>query len=386
MDTTTAPGRRGSRIRIDPEGESARVAELDGLRGLAALLVLVYHIRPSLLPWGWAAVDLFFVLSGYLITGIIIRHMKNPGFLQAFYVRRGLRIWPIYFLCVLAIVAASPLLPRPTNFRLLPSTLAFLQNTHKYFSNRNVEFSLYFRHAWSVAIEEQFYWIWPILLLVVRKRGVAPLAVLVIGASVWARTQGFHWWLLLARGDGLALGGLLAALLENREWARRRARTLSRAFIGIGLCALAYMLVFGLRVGFPSLESASLAWTDDFSGELARDFRGRRCGFELWSPCSGGLEKASGCLSWHDQLLTLPLPQHRAGPGGRCGHCRGTWRQAAWRTALEVGLIFLLARLSWKYIECPILSLKSRFLYDAAGLRGPRARAAKTRTPMQTEV
>src|SRR5262245_4877090 len=84
-------------------GEAAgagRVAELDSVRGLAALAVLVYHANSAWLPFGWAAVDLFFVLSGYLITSIIVRNGDSAGFLRNFYVRRGLRTWPIYYLLI----------------------------------------------------------------------------------------------------------------------------------------------------------------------------------------------------------------------------------------------------------------------------------------------
>ena len=76
---------------------AGRIPELDGLRGLAALGIVLYHSNPKRLPAGWAAVDLFFVLSGFLITSIILRHGREAGFLRNFYLRRGLRIWPIYY-------------------------------------------------------------------------------------------------------------------------------------------------------------------------------------------------------------------------------------------------------------------------------------------------
>jgi peptidoglycan/LPS O-acetylase OafA/YrhL len=69
-----------------------RIDELDGLLGLACLLVLVYHIMPHRIPLGWATVDLFFVLSGYLITSIILKYSHEKHFLYHFYMRRGLRI------------------------------------------------------------------------------------------------------------------------------------------------------------------------------------------------------------------------------------------------------------------------------------------------------
>jgi len=101
---------RGSRT----DSETApRVAELDSLRGAAALAVMIFHVKPGWLPFGWAAVDLFFVLSGYLITSIILRQGQTPGFLRNFYIRRGLRTWPIYHIAIAVIIILSPILLRP---------------------------------------------------------------------------------------------------------------------------------------------------------------------------------------------------------------------------------------------------------------------------------
>jgi peptidoglycan/LPS O-acetylase OafA/YrhL len=69
-----------------------------------------------MVPYGWTSVELFFVLSGYLITAILIRHEGSPRLLRNFYVRRALRIWPIYYLTILVIAIAGPLLPRPTSW------------------------------------------------------------------------------------------------------------------------------------------------------------------------------------------------------------------------------------------------------------------------------
>ncbi|MDR3634763.1 MAG: hypothetical protein P4L84_13245 [Isosphaeraceae bacterium] len=75
-----------------------RSAELDGVRGLAAVAFVSHHMFADRVPFGWAAVDVFFVLSGYLITSIVLEHGQSHGFLPAFNARRGLRIWPIYYL------------------------------------------------------------------------------------------------------------------------------------------------------------------------------------------------------------------------------------------------------------------------------------------------
>src|SRR3954466_11966508 len=81
-----------------------RIKELDALRGLAALTIVLFHVYPHQVFMGWSAVDLFFVLSGYLITSIIINNLSNKGFLTSFYSRRILRIWPVYYLTLAAVL------------------------------------------------------------------------------------------------------------------------------------------------------------------------------------------------------------------------------------------------------------------------------------------
>src|SRR5690349_5506703 len=89
-----------------------RVPELDALRTLAAAVVLLFHLHPPTFFFGWTGVDLFFVLSGYLITTIVIDHTDAPGFYYSFYMRRGLRIWPIYYLTLFGLVLLNPFLAR----------------------------------------------------------------------------------------------------------------------------------------------------------------------------------------------------------------------------------------------------------------------------------
>ncbi|HKI18261.1 MAG TPA: acyltransferase, partial [Isosphaeraceae bacterium] len=127
-------------MRYDPApipgavGEGQRVRELDALRGLACLLILVYHLMPHRVPGGWAGVDLFFILSGFLITSIILKSFHERHFLAHFYVRRGLRIWPVYYLTVLLLAAATPILPRPYDLGGLPYLLTYTQNVPLYWS------------------------------------------------------------------------------------------------------------------------------------------------------------------------------------------------------------------------------------------------------------
>ena len=193
-----------------------RIIELDSLRAMAALAVITFHTNSSWLPFGWAAVDLFFVLSGYLITSIILDHGGSAGFLRSFYVRRGLRTWPVYYLVVAFLCCVSPLLARPCLWPSLPFTLTYTQGLTRIWPASGVPFSRYLAHTWSLAIEEQFYLVWPALVLLAGRRGLLPLGFVCAIGSVYARSRGI-WWDLCGRSDGLILGGLLAAVHYHRQ-------------------------------------------------------------------------------------------------------------------------------------------------------------------------
>ena len=133
-----------------------RVPELDALRAIAAGIVLVFHLRPQSFPFGWTGVDLFFVLSGYLITSIILGHGDSPGFYRNFYMRRGLRIWPIYYLTLFVLLATNPLLDQPQPMRGLAYVLTYTQNTPLFWRKIPPLFHRAFDHSWTLALEEQF--------------------------------------------------------------------------------------------------------------------------------------------------------------------------------------------------------------------------------------
>jgi peptidoglycan/LPS O-acetylase OafA/YrhL len=139
-----------------------RIAELDSVRGLAIVAVLVFHANRTWLPFGWAGVELFYVLSGYLITSIVLVHGDSPRFLRNFYVRRGLRTWPIYYLLIAVIVALSPWLARRFFWTRLPYVLTYTPGLSRLWGESDPRFSMYLAHTWSLAIEEQFYQNWPL--------------------------------------------------------------------------------------------------------------------------------------------------------------------------------------------------------------------------------
>jgi len=180
-------------------------------------MVIAYHCGARLpssghtylllraLDLGWSGVDLFFVLSGFLITGILLDTRGSTGYFRTFYARRALRIFPLYF----AYVAAILLLVRPG-----PDPwwyLTYLSNWHFGHGGRD----LYVGHLWSLAIEEQFYLVWPAVVWLVPRRklawGCLALALLAVACrSIVGMDDGAAYRLTPCRMDGLALGAFLA--------------------------------------------------------------------------------------------------------------------------------------------------------------------------------
>jgi peptidoglycan/LPS O-acetylase OafA/YrhL len=349
-----------------------RVLELDALRGLACLAILFHHFKPHLLPFGWVAVDLFFVLSGYLITSIVLKNGRQKHFLFHFYMRRGLRIWPIYYLTVLAVAAASPWLPRTYDYAGLPYVLTYTQEFGRHWSQSTPAFSEYLMHTWSLAVEEQFYLVWPVLACLAGRRGVAPLALTLAAAAVIARSSDVYWRVLLTRADGLALGALLASLFTARK-ALREHPAVPRIFAAFGLIALAYLAALMAMGGMskpeappwpgPSMLAVNVLCAAVVG--LVIYHRGRPALAVLRRPRLVKLGQLSyGLYIYHYVLMLLSDDIARAlGMGGR----------PFWREALTLTVVFAVAALSWKYIELPLLALKDRFEYR------PTARAEASR-------
>jgi peptidoglycan/LPS O-acetylase OafA/YrhL len=210
-----------------------RIPELDGLRGLAALSILAFHSREKYFYPCWAGVDLFFVLSGYLITRVILDNGALEGFLFRFYARRGLRIWPIYYLSLALLVLTVALGINESALDDWPWFATYMQYIPRFWSPKSPAFPWYLCHTWTLALEEQFYLIWPAVVVLAGRRRVVPLAAGAIVLAVLARAYGLYPRLLPARCDGFALGGLLASLPANSRWLQA-----SLAASGVGAVTL----------------------------------------------------------------------------------------------------------------------------------------------------
>ncbi len=221
-------------------GPSKHLPGLDGLRGAAVLLVMGSHfigfypvetnaihraVRLTL-SVGWCGVDLFFVLSGFLITGILLdsNHKPSRQYFRNFYIRRMLRIFPLYYCFIGALAFLALMYPRlfDVQHELLWYFL-YLQNWRHAFGHVPEGIS----HFWSLAIEEQFYLIWPIVIFYTNKRTILKAIVLVSGSLVvlrlilvlkFAVPAVFLYTATITRLDGLVLGALAALCLRHPYW------------------------------------------------------------------------------------------------------------------------------------------------------------------------
>ncbi len=208
----------------------SHVPALDGIRGLAIALVLASHLYPEIAAGaGWSGVDLFFVLSGYLITGLLLDGRAAPDRARRFYTRRALRIFPLYYATLVLVFVLVPTFRLPF-FSIIPRHAATYQSTaHElawfwpYLSNWYIGLARPWRpgpltHFWSLAVEEQFYLIWPLIVWNCSPRTSTRVAVGALVVSLGLRTAmvlGHAAYLTIymltpCRLDGLAVGALIA--------------------------------------------------------------------------------------------------------------------------------------------------------------------------------
>lgn len=204
------------------------------MRGVAILMVLLYHGFARLqepdaftgfarlfvrsLSLGWTGVNLFFALSGFLITGILLDSKDHPQYYRRFYLRRALRILPVYYalLVLLALLGRYGMQGENISFAFLGLSAIYLANVTVFFG-----VPIQFPVLWSLAVEEHFYLIWPTAVRNMSRRAIGVVAVVIAVASTlvrvitWSMDRNFfaHYTWMVA--DGLALGSLLAVLMRG---------------------------------------------------------------------------------------------------------------------------------------------------------------------------
>jgi peptidoglycan/LPS O-acetylase OafA/YrhL len=238
------------------------IPELQGLRGLAVLSVVFYHCHPRLEGtwvhyaslWGWAGVNLFFVLSGFLITSILLEAREKSHYFRNFYGRRALRIWPVYVLVLVVVYLNAPWFIGPTisaAIRTAPwlAYIFFVQNLF------HLTLPPAIGPTWSLAIEEQYYFLWAPLVRLLRQPWAltAVLAAALVGSPLLRRVN-LPWMTpthTLIHLDGIALGSLLALGLYTLPLSR-----LIWLWMGLGGTVLGFWASATVAGGTCFLDSA----------------------------------------------------------------------------------------------------------------------------------
>jgi peptidoglycan/LPS O-acetylase OafA/YrhL len=363
-----------------------RLPALDGLRGLAALAVVFLHLTMQSVPHsppaivvknlfaaGWTGVDLFFVLSGFLITGILVGAKGSTNYFRVFYGRRMLRILPLYYAALIVLFGVPMLVTLPHGFRVpLSEQLWFwvyLQNYHW----RGI-FAGWTGHLWSLAIEEQFYLVWPLVILVTSRKQAIAVCVGLIAVSVGYRAYAENFDTSLdiyyptqARLDGLAIGSAIALLVTETDWLLRLRRfapslmivatilfVVSRTTFPVTGQALSPLGNLSVAVFYGCLLVFALCAT---SSTLARTLRSRflrfygRYSYALYVihvPAMSGL----GHIGIYPDTLSF-------GGSDLVGQLL--------YIAIVLPIVTLLAWLSWHLFEKHFLKLKRHFVYSYPG-------------------
>jgi peptidoglycan/LPS O-acetylase OafA/YrhL len=331
---------------------------LDGLRGIAILMVFAYHYRGSIgirvFNFGWSGVDLFFVLSGFLITGILYDTRSDPGYYKKFYARRALRIFPVFYLFAAIMFTAG------SHWKLIDLSLLFYVGWPVELiwpGMAATVFPIY--HLWSLSVEEQFYLFWPLLMAKVRKP--MSFCVVLFAAALLLRTLivicgidgSWAYCFLPCRMDGLAVGAMIA-LLWRSPW---KDRLRDYAIPGFALASFALLALLGVR--HTVHQSDPLVETAGFS-LIALTYGGllilALAHPKLFDPAILRIfgKYSYGMYLFHLPLITVFEP------------LKSTLHFAYVPFCLLANLA--VAAVSFHFFEEPILRLKNKFGYGSLGI------------------
>jgi Predicted acyltransferases len=374
--------------------DHARLPALDGLRGLAALAVVLLHLTMQAIPYsgpaialkyafalGWTGVDLFFVLSGFLITGLLLEAKGSTNYFRVFYARRMLRIFPLYYLALIFLFGAPLLVKFPHDFHV-----PFRDQLWYFFYVQNFhwqkEFAGWTGHLWSLAIEEQFYLVWPCVILLTSRKQAIGICACLISVSVIYRAYALHfdprldtYYVTQARFDGLSVGSAIALLLTEPEWLARLRRVappiaiVSAVTFGLSLLEVPVtgrplwpLEYFSVAVFYGCLLVVALCATTSRTGRLLRSrflrFYGRYSYalYVIHLPAMSIL----GHLGIYPDRLS-------AGGSDLVGEIL--------YILIVTPIVTLLAWLSWHLLEKHFLKLKRNFVYDYENTKAPLSAA-----------
>jgi peptidoglycan/LPS O-acetylase OafA/YrhL len=362
-----------------PHPMMQKIPQLDAVRGIAILLVLIHntdsfpslHLR-TISAYGWMGVDLFFVLSGFLITGILLDTKRSNSYFKNFYARRCLRIWPLYYCLLIFMFVIVPHV-RPSDAHAIFERSSpwwaypfFLQNFFVAVPERAAGA---LGVTWSLAIEEQFYLIWP---LMVRYFSSAQIKRIAVGVMILSPPVRFYlaahnvqiYSNVFCRLDGLMAGALLAVLVRSESFAPHKHVKLAWIFFFV-TASLAILAenrdARWIAFSMTALGSVSLVYLSLFSQWkwMQFIFKNRFLTY-------------TGIVSYGLYLLhKIPLDVTKA------THME---RHPLVSFSMAVASSYILAVVSWTVLEKPFLKLKRFFELKPF----PQFNSSSTKLPAHT--
>lgn len=378
--------RRGDILRTFSPDKESHIPVLDGVRGMAVLIVLLFHFWQSLGAYhhqfspqwsrllslasiGQKGVDLFFVLSGFLITGILLRTKGSAHYFKTFYIRRSLRIFPLYFAVMIGCLVAGAIWSLPAyQWHNNWWYLLYLQNFGDTFWPGSVAGP---EHFWSLAVEEHFYFFWPLVVLLLNRRQLVYFSGSVIVSAILVRVvfllSGLDvFTFTLCRMDTLAVGALLAILFTDlQSWEKIVKAThwfvLPVAGITFGsffvlsgtanpvLQTFKYSL-FACLCGFVLVLSLSPARSNPFPGLFRFS----------WLRSMGKTSYAM--YVFHPFIYAVVIGRFYK---AQWSPVRGDfWPALSIELVLAITLTVLVSKASWVALEHPLIKMKERFQYE----------------------
>ncbi|GIO99239.1 acyltransferase [Paenibacillus lautus] len=350
------------------KGNGRYMPGLDGLRAFAVLAVIVYHLDSRWAPGGLLGVGVFFVLSGYLITDILIAQWKRDGRLgwKGFWLRRIRRLMPALLVMIAVVVAWITLFDHSQLASVhgdVLSALLYVNNWWRIYHEVSY-FSSFgppspFGHFWSLAVEEQFYLLWPLLLVIglrfVTRWRLLGLTLLLAFLSALAMALIYEpgsdpsrvYYGTDTRAFALLIGAALAMVWPSRKLtvkAAPRARLIFDCIGGAGLMTIVVMIgltdqydSFLYRGGFVLLSVATAIVVAVLAHPVSRLGKVMGCQPLRWLGV-----RSYGIYLWHYPVIILTRPEVNTG------------ETSIVRSILQVGISIVLAALSWRFIEEPI--------------------------------